>query len=341
MTFLDMKAELAQAIPGMSRIYAGTLLNRAWRIIRDASLWSFQLKDGSFSTPDSVFAGTVTVPSLPTPSIIIGDATASAAWAALTFPFITQYQFRISDDCIYNVIAYDTTSNPPFGTLTLDRPFVDPVTTLNNNNYTLAQIYYPAPSPTFKRWLSVQDMIDGYALRIWSSRRDLNILDPQRQITTDPSDILPMGPDTRPGSATLGWPMFEMWPSPNTQISYQTWYVDRGADLAANTDELPEPISSDVVLSKARAYAYEWAEARKDVMAAKGSGSNYAVLKKTAEDDFLARLKTLRLLDRDTVDAYAAKINGANGGAGWGLAPFFNAQTMRSGMGWGWPALWR
>src|ERR1019366_7938752 len=111
---------------------------------------------------------------------------------------------------------------------------------------------------------------------------------------------------------------------------------DRGADLVANTDELPEPISPDVVLSKARAHAYEWAEARKDVMAAKGSGANYSVLKKTAEDDFLARLKTLRLLDRDTMDAYATKI-GANGGAGWGLQPFFNSTNMRSGMGWGGP----
>src|ERR1019366_786924 len=119
MTYLDMKAELAQAIPGMSRIYAGTLVNRAWRTVRDASMWSFQLQQGSFSTPAAVVAGTVTVPALPTPSQIIGDATASAAWAAMTFPFITQYQFRISDDCIYNVIAYDTTTNPPFGTLTL------------------------------------------------------------------------------------------------------------------------------------------------------------------------------------------------------------------------------
>ena len=30
MSYLSMKSELAEVIPGMSRIYAGTLINRAW-----------------------------------------------------------------------------------------------------------------------------------------------------------------------------------------------------------------------------------------------------------------------------------------------------------------------
>jgi hypothetical protein len=333
MAFLDMKAELAQAIPGMSRIYAGTLINRAWRVVRDATLWSFQLQIGSFSTPGLVHAGTVTTPILPTPSIIIGDATATAAWAAMTFPLITSYQFRVGDYSIYNIIGYDTVTYAPFTALTLDRPYVDPVKNgvYSGQAYQIFQAYYPAPSKTFKRWLSVQDMVNGYGLGIWTNRRDVNWADPMRQIGTTPVVISGMGNDARPLSATLGWPMFEMWPAPTSVVSYMTYYVDRGADLTSNQDALPEPITEDVVLTKARWYAYEWAEARKDVMASKGSGANYSVLMKGAEEAFLARLKTLRLLDKDNVDAFMSRMNGS---AGFAVNPWYNAGTSRAGMGW-------
>src|SRR3974390_2159218 len=216
MAFLDMKSELAQAIPGMSRIYAGTLINRAWRIVRDCTIWSFQLFIGSLVTPAMVTRGTVTCPSLPAPTII-GDAAATAAWNALSFPFITQYQFRVGNYSIYNVIAYDTTTNAPFGTLTLAGPFVDRITSLTNNAYQMFQIYYPAPTPDFKRWLSVQDVVDGWSLNIWTGRRDVNFADPMRQMTTNPVAIMGIGQDKRSGSATLGYQMYEMWPVPSTK----------------------------------------------------------------------------------------------------------------------------
>jgi hypothetical protein len=327
-----MKAELAQAIPGMSRIYAGTLINRAWRIVRDSTLWSFQLIIGSFSTPAMITQGTVTTPTLPSPSNIIGDAAATAAWSAITFPFITQYQFRVGNYSIYNVIGYDVTTNAPFGTLFLDRPFVDPITNPVGNAYQLFQLYYPAPSKSFKRWLSVQDVVNGYSLNIWTGRRDVNFADPMRQMTTNPIAIMGTGQDKRPGSSTPGYQLYELWPVPSAKISYMTWYVDRGADLILNQDTLPDPIPEDVVLMKARAYAYEWAEARKDVMAAKDSGANYAILKKTAEDDFLARLHTLRLEDKDAVDAFLARMKNAN--AALGINPWFNSGIGRASMGW-------
>ena len=339
MSYLTMKAELSEAIPGLSRIYAGTLINRAWRVVRDSTLWSFQLRQSSFASPAQVQAGTVTTP-VPPSNVILGDATATAAWAAIAPPpFLTQYQFRVSDYSIYNVIGYDTTTYAPFAALLLDRTFVDPVTSPPGNNYQLFQCYYAAPSPTFRRWLSVQDMVNGYALRIWNSRRDLNVLDPQRQITTDPTDILGLGQDTRPGSATIGWPWFELWPVPTSRVSYMTWYVDLGGDLVNNSDTLPSPVGEDVVMLKARVYAYEWAEARRDIMAAKGAGPGYLQLMRDVEQRFEFRLKTLRVLDKDSVDATMAQINSANA-SGWGLNPFYNSSTMRAGMGWPGRGVW-
>ena len=333
MSFLDMRAELAQAIPGMSRIYAGTLINRAWGVVRDSNLWSFQLKDGSFATPAIVTAGTVTTPALPIVPTIIGDAAATAAWNAILFPPITQYQFRVGNYSIYNIIAYDTTTNPPFGTLTLDRPYVDPHPSgLSGQAYQMFQVYYPAPSATFKRYLSVVDLVDCYALGIWTSRRDINWADPARFIVTNPVVIFGKGQDTRPNSATLGWQVYEMWPVPTSIISYATYYVDRMPDLVNNSDTLPSPITQDVVLTKARVYAYEWAEARKDVMAARGSGANYSVLWKDAEAAFQARLKTLRLIDRDNVNAFMSRMQQSV--ANFAISAWYNASIARAGMGW-------
>jgi hypothetical protein len=175
-------------------------------------------------------------------------------------------------------------------------------------------------------------MQNGYSLGIWTERRNVNWADPMRQIVTDPVVIYGIGQDTRPNTATPGYQMFEMWPTPTSVVSYMTYYVDRGDELINNSDTLPSPITQDVVLTKARVYAYEWAEARKDVMAAKGSGANYAMLWKEAEAAFLARLKNLRLNDKDVVDAMVSSMQ--NNQAGYAINPWYNSGTSRAGMGW-------
>lgn len=342
MSFLSMKSELAEAIPGMSRIYAGTLINRAWGVVRDSALWSFQLQQGGFATAALVNSGTVTVTPTPPSNQVVGDATASAAWAALTWPFITMYQFRVEGYSIYSVIGVDFT-NPAAVVLYLDRPFIDPVSPTVGAGYQLMTAYLVAPSQSFKRWLSVMDMFNAYALDIWTSRRDVNLSDPTRLYTSDPDVIMGIGQDKRGiglydvygnslQSAFVGWQMFELWPNPTGANSYQTWYVDRLPDLVNNDDTLPSPVTDDVVLEKAKVYAYEWAEARKDVMAAKGSGANYLVLAREAEARFLARLKTLRLDDKDNVDAYNQRLNASRGGVF--LNPSYNSVTGRANMGW-------
>ncbi len=335
MNFLEMRSELAQAIPGMSRIYAGTLINRAWREVRDSTLWSFQLQQGGFATPALTNVGSVTV--FPNTPIIVGDAAATAAWQALPFQFSpTKQQFRVLGYSIYSIMSWDNGTDPinspnyPFATLTLDRNFIDPLVNNTGNGYRMMMCYLPAPTPDFKRWLNISDMFNCYALDVWTSRRTINQMDPARLYTSNPTAALGMGQDARYGSATLGYQLYELWPNPTTALSYQTWYVDSGADLVANTDTLPYPITSDVVLSKARCYAYEWAESRKDVMAAKDSGANYLNLRQAVLGEFATRLKTLRITDKDAVDATMAQFQ-----KGWfgGLAPSYNSVSMRANMG--------
>jgi hypothetical protein len=339
MAFIDMKSELAEAIPSMSRVYAGTLINRAWRVVRDSCLWSFQLGQGGFSTPSITTGGSIST-TLGS-NTLIGDAAATAQWANLPFMFApTVQQIRCNGYSIYSIIAYDNGSDPvnspnyPFATLTLDRTFIDPLPFYTGVGYQMFQAYIPAP-PTFKRWLNIVDMTNCWALDIWTSRRTINLTDPARLYTSNPQCVLGLGTDQRGAgtatpSATLGQQLYELYPNPSTALSYMTYYVVQGADLVNNSDTLPYPITQEVVLIKAREYAYEWAEARKDVMAAKGSGANYALLKKEAKTDFEQRLKTLRLIDRDQVDSYQAGMMTAMSTF---RTPYYNSTAGTANMG--------
>lgn len=337
MSLLDMSSELAEAIPALDRIYAKTLVRRAFRVVRDSNLWSFQLAQGGFSTPNITTAGSITITA---PGIgattITGDAVASAAWLALPFYFSpTVQQIRANGYSIYSIIALDAT-DPTAVVLTLDRPFVDPLPFYSGVGYQMFQAYIPAPKG-FKRWLNVADLFNCYALDIWTGRRAVNQDDPARLYTSNPDTIMGLGTDQRGAgtinaSATLGQQLYELYPNPSTAISYQTYYVGNGPDLVNNSDEVPYPITQDVVLEKAKTYGYEWAEARKDVMAAKGSGGNYLMLKREAEETFRTRLKTLRLIDKEAVDAFNIQMNSFMGNY---KLPYFNAAIGRASMGGG------
>jgi hypothetical protein len=158
--FIDMFSELEQIAPNMSRIRAKKLVNRAWKIVQDSCLWSFQLGQGGFSTPEVTTGGTISVPYLGS-NQIIGDATATAQWQALPFYWApTVQQIRAQGYSIYSIISVDyDTLNPPFATLTLDRPFIDPLPFYSGVGYQMFQAYIACP-PRFKRWLTIADMFN-------------------------------------------------------------------------------------------------------------------------------------------------------------------------------------
>ncbi len=329
-----MVSELTEAAPAMSRVYARTLVRRAWRVVRDANLWSFQLEQGGFSTPAVTTAGSMSIPGGIGSNQIVGDATASAAWLALPFLFRPAVQqIKALGYSIYSIIAVDDT-NPAAVVLTLDRPFVDPLPSYTGVGYQMFMAYIAAP-PGFKRWLNVADMFNCWPMDIWTSRRTVNMIDPARLYTSNPISVLGVGTDQRGAgtatpSATLGQQLYELYPNPSTAIPYMTYYVTDGGDLVNNSDELPYPITHELVLTKARTYAYDWAEARKDVMVAKGSGANYNLLKKEADAEFLIRLKTLRLLDKEAVNAYEIRMQGFMSGY---RQPYFNSPAGRANLG--------
>ena len=331
MSLLDMSSELTDLVPGLSRIRAKKLVQRAFKYCQDSCLWSFQLTQGSFSTPAISTAGSCTFAL--NSDQVIGDAAASAQWLALPFYWRpTTQQIRARGYTVYSIIAIDDT-DPNAVVLTLDRPFTDPLPAYTGVGYQMYGAFIPCPVG-FKRYLNVSDMFDMWSMDIWTSVRTDMLLDPAQQISSNPYAMMPIGVDQRGKgtanvSATYGQQLYQLYPYPAVQIGYQWWAVVDWPALVNNTDELPPQITEEVVTQKALTWAYRDAESRKDIMAAKGSAGNYLALKQVAESDFLSRLKTLRLLDRDAVDSFNVSMKAAL--AGFNGTPFFNSRTMRSG----------
>ena len=230
---------------------------------------------------------------------------------------MTQRQFRSGGTSgagtFYDIIAFDGVD-----TLTLDRPFSDPLTSLSspvtNQEYSIYQPYIVAPTKGFRRWLSIYDIANSGWLFVKGDRREVGMSDPQRQIFANPDRVMPLGADARVGSSTPGWQRFELWPGPQNQYLYQTWFVDFGTDLVNQTDELPIGIPESTVKARARYRCYEQAEANKDPQNPRGAGADYRFLMGAADKQYASELKQARLEDRDKADIFFTTMHRFRGG---------------------------
>ena len=215
-----------------------------------------------------------------------------------------------------------TFSVTPFATLTLNRPFADPLTSLTapvpTQEYFIYQPYIVAPVQDFRRWITVLDIANSGSLWVRGDRRIIsNMADPQRQIFANPDRLLGIGEDTRANSSTAGWQRYELWPGPQNQFLYQAWYEHFGADLVELSDSLPNGISESMVKARARVRCYENAEANKDPQNPRGSGADYRFLMVEAQKQYEWQLKQNRKRDRDSVDIFFSTLQRF----GYGPAP--------------------
>lgn len=313
-----MSKRMTLEIPNLSDIYARTLLNEALGVIEDEQMWSFQCAEANWITPGLLFpsnnagvansAGTVTTKI--GSNQVIGDTTASAAWAAYVaapqIAFLTSCQFRNPSYSLYNIIAYDTTTNPPFGTLTLDRIWGEPQAA--GQPYMIYQAYFPAPVSNFKRFLDARDTTNNYPMDYWSkTQRDLTFEDPQRTIFNDPAYIVPYEVDARVNSATLGYMLYELWPHPLSILPYSFHYVFRGPQLVNPSDTVPYPLTEEVVIEQARVQSYLWKEAQKGENIERGAGADYKFLAQAAEKVYQRKIKPLKIVDSGLLELYLNK----------------------------------
>ena len=307
--------ELRGAVPKLPMAFTKTLVNRAYRVIRESDLWSFNLYESSWISPPLLNTGTVTV--VQGSNTIQFDAIATAAinaWQiANPYVLVTQAQIRPGNVAgiaqIYNLIQYDQIT----GAATLDRMYADPSGT--NTAYNLYQLYYAAPFQDHLAWISVRNMQMFLDLGLDMERNEVDKLDPQRSIYQFPRYVIPYqidqrGVGTDNASATLNFPLFELWGQPVTPFVYSLYGQRRGVDLVNSTDQLPIQLGEDLVLALARSYAYEWAESNKD-MSPRSSGPDFRFLIGKTLDEYKKLLIMYRRRDKEFVNLFFS-IHGIN-----------------------------
>lgn len=322
--FRDMWSELRGSGGQFPVPLAQTYINRALRKIQDESTWSFQLGESGWITPGLITAGTVTTNIGNTN--VVGNATAAAAWAALPAPYlITQLQFRLPAYAIYNIVGL-TGGN----TLVLDRPWMEPAGA--SQTYQMYQAYFPAPVKDFRRWMVVIDKTN--AAKLWHTRykqTDLQHMDPQRTIFQNPTDVVPYETDMRANTSTPGYMLFELWPHQLAKnFPYYLYYVRSGPLLLKGTDTVPEPLTEELVIWRAKVMLYEWKASQMGEDVKRGSGADWKFLMQAADAEFKERLKDIRKIDRDRVDNFVTRILRRVPSRG---APFFSAITGQASVG--------
>lgn len=307
-----MQAELRGSIPKLPWSYTGTLINRAWRQVRESNLWSFQLFESSWISPPLITAGTVTLTQ--GLSTITFDATAiaaiNAAQIAQPYSLITQRQFRNSAaGGIYSIIAY----NGATGVTTLDRPYADQPSGAGNS-YQIYQVYYTAPYKDHRTFISVRNPSMFLDLDLTTTRAEIDAMDPQRTWYQFPSRVVPYGADLRglgttTPSSTLYYPMYELWGQAVSPFTYQCYGIRNGSPLVNPSDTLPPIIEEELVLARARGYAYIWAEANRD-LSPRSSGPDFKFLLGASEAEY-KELKTLyRKQDKEFVNNWLVQKGG-------------------------------
>lgn len=310
-----MRAELRGQVPKLPYAFTGTLVNRAWREIRERNLWSFNLFESSWITPPPVTLGTVTVTQgLATATFDLAVAVPALLASQIANPYspITTRQFRGGTGGgvggIYNIIAFNFAT----GVATLDRIFGDPSGT--GSAFIVFQNYYAAPYKDHRYWLSVRNPTMFLDMELDMTRAWVDERDPQRTWYQFPTHVIPWGLDNRGASsdpyanppaanqsATYGYPLFELWGVPVSPFTYQCYGLRSGPDLQNPTDTVPFQVGEDCIIAKAKMYAYEWAEANKS-MTPRAVGPDFKFLMGAANDEFKRLLTMYRLRDKDFID---------------------------------------
>ncbi len=187
-------------------------------------------------------------------------------------------------------------------TLTLDRPWMEPQQI--SGGYMIYQAYYAAP-PGFKRWFNIRDTTNNNPMDFWTyTQIDLANMDAERTVFDEPLYVVPYAQDTRPGSATYGQMLFELWPHPISVLPYTFGCQCNWPALSLNTDTLPYPLTEELVKERAYEMSALWKESQKGDEMERGSGANWQFLVKAHHEEYKDLLRQIRIMDRHLMELY-------------------------------------
>ena len=294
MSLYNVGKSLTGEFPGTPIDYALARVKDALGKIYDDRDWSWSRMFGGWLCPGQVLSsGTFTT--TPYQTQVVADATATAAIQAFVGlgvpPLITQLQFRNLSYSVYNIVSYDYNNiNPGFVTLTLDRPWLEPLTG-PGMPYSIYQCYFPATVSDFRKWIEIRDTTNDTPINFWSmTQAELAVKDPQRSEFSNSLYCVPIGIDQRPGSATLGYQMFEMWPHQLSYIPYSFSFRRKGPLPQSQSDyqtmTTPYPITEEMLTWRAKEMICQFKEAQKDRATPRGSGANWIMLAQMAKAEY-------------------------------------------------------
>lgn len=183
--------------------------------------------------------------------------------------------------------------------LTLDRPWMEP-TSGPGQPYMIYQAYFVVnvPAGAFRKFIEIRDTTNARALDFWSySQADLAVADPQRTDFSDPNYVVPAGIDLRPGSATYGYPLFELAPQQLSLVPYSFSFRWRGPTLVNPSDTIPYPLTEELVMHRAKELLCFYKEMQKGEDIQRGSGANWLLLAKGWHDEYEEVLNKIRAID--------------------------------------------
>lgn len=363
MAFADMWFEIAGELD-LPAPLVQTKLNEALGQIYDdeqQQMWSFQLRgDDNWLTPGLQFAtggpflhseGKIFVE--PFSNEVRGDEEAAEAWRRKRFgrPFLTEMQIRSPFFSLYNIIHFDGVD-----TLTLDRPWMEPEPwglaffpewidpddwhgwdRDRPQPYMIYQAYFPTPTKDFKRFFEIRDTMTAGIIDYWTyTQRDLTIRDPQRIIFDLPAYAVfkewdQRGVGTEFESATIGFPLYELWPHPLTMMPYTFSSLRRGPMLENPGDTLPRPLTEDMLKWRTRQALYVFKEAQKGETVQRGSGADWRFLAEWAAAEYKAARNRVGKSDVAIVDLFFNRFHRAAADRG---RPFATIQGQLNVGGW-------
>lgn len=299
MSWISMAKTICLEVPGVPQSLAKTKLNEALQKIYNETDWSFQTQYDGWNCPGLVASvGTTTVS--PYSDQVIGDAVASAIWASMSGrPFLTELQYRNPAYSLYNIIAYDPNVNAPFGTLTLDRPWMEPISGPGQPYY-IYQAYFPVPVSDFTKFVEIRDTTNNAPVSFTDlSQSDLAAMDAQRLIfgPAVPTYAVPAGTDMRTGSPTVGNVMYEIWPHNLSHTPYSFSYKRSGPLLVNLSDTVPSPLTEYLLTGRTKEILYLYKEAQKGEDMQRGSGADWKFLAQATRAEYNEELKKVRARD--------------------------------------------
>lgn len=312
-SLLTLSAELTGVLPGISPSLAPTFVQRAWRDVRNARLWSWQVQDCAIVCPAAITTGGVTFTQYGTTVTL--DTTASAAVAAYITgtPLLTQMQIRFGTGTqgqIYQISSVNSTV-PTARVLTLDRIIVDASETVGG--YQIARYYVAAPVTDFTRWVAITDMANAYPLALDRTSAWFDQMDPQRGSQGLASYVGAWQ------NNSAGLNLYEFWPGPTSGQVFYAQYERRGADLSATVSQ-PDVIPDAMIMDRTLAYhAYPWAQVNAGHFPAMAK-VNWSAAIKEARDRYLEAYRDVKRTDDEIrLTSIVSRGRYLRGGDGWGF----------------------